>query len=104
LVRIDLGRITNIGIVEQVLDTQQKLERQLVHFGDARFRERTDLLDRDRWLPALLLIQDRETDSAGRVDVRVEESRVEFAWLVSQCLRLSSPSIQLTLRRFCWVL
>lgn len=51
-----------VGIVKQVLDTQQNLFN-----GDCR-------------LPGFFFVQNREADSAGGVDVGVEERRDEFAW------------------------
>lgn len=56
-----LGRGLGIGIVEEVLDTEK------------------DLLDRNRWFPSLLLVQDREANGPGWVDIGVEEGRYEFA-------------------------
>lgn len=43
----------------------------------------THLLHRDTGFPRLFLIQDRQTDRAGGIDVGMEQGRVEFAWLVS---------------------
>jgi hypothetical protein len=40
-----------------------------------------DLFDGDSGLPGLFLVEDRKTDGAGRVDVRVEERWGEFAWM-----------------------
>lgn len=40
-----------------------------------------NLFDGDGGLPAFLLVQDREADSSGRVDVWVEEWGREFACL-----------------------
>ena len=37
------------------------------------------LFDRDGRLPSFLLVQDRQTDSTGRIDIRMEERRSEFA-------------------------
>lgn len=39
-----------------------------------------DLLDGDGGLPGFLFVEDRQTDGAGGVDVRVEKRRGEFAW------------------------
>jgi len=41
-----------------------------------------DLFDGDGGLPGLFLVEDRKTDGAGRVDVRVEERWGEFAWTI----------------------
>lgn len=54
IVRFGLCRRFGIGVIKEVLDTKK------------------DLLDRDRRLPPFLFVEDRETDSTGRVDVRVE--------------------------------
>ena len=67
-----LRRRLRVWLVEQRLDTQQ------------------DLLDCDSRLPAFLLVEDREADGAGGVDVGVEERRDEFAWIVSECVDLES--------------
>lgn len=50
-----------IWVIEKILDAQQ------------------DLLDRDCRLPAFLLVQNRQTDGAGRIDIGMEEWRNEFA-------------------------
>jgi hypothetical protein len=47
-----------------------------------------DLFDGDGGLPGLFLVEDREADGAGRVDVGVEERRSEFAWMFCQLCRL----------------
>lgn len=38
-----------------------------------------DLLDGDGGLPGFLFVEDRQTDGAGRVDVRVKKRWGEFA-------------------------
>lgn len=60
-VRLDLGGIGSVRIVQQVLNPQEQL------------------FDSDRRFPSLLLVQDRKTDGPRRVDVGVEERRGEFA-------------------------
>lgn len=62
IVCVGLCRGFGVGIIKQILDTQQNLLN-----GDCR-------------LPGFFFVQDRETDSAGGVDVGVEERRDEFAW------------------------
>lgn len=62
VVGLGLGGRLRVWVVQQVLHAQQ------------------DLLDGNGGLPPLLLVQDRETDRAGRVDVGVEERRDELAW------------------------
>lgn len=49
-----MGRRLGVGVVEQVLDAKE------------------DLLHRDGRFPRFLLVQDREADGAGWVDVRME--------------------------------
>lgn len=61
IVSVGLSWRVGVGVVEQVLNTKQ------------------DLLDSNRRLPTFLLIQDRKTDCARWVDVRVEKGRNEFA-------------------------
>ena len=82
------GRL-RVGIVQQVLDAQQ------------------DLFDGDGGLPRLFLVQDAEADGAGRVDVRVEERRHEFAWTSRQLRQPTNGSRGVgvaTFRRFSRVL
>jgi hypothetical protein len=59
---IGLGGRLWVGLVEERLDAEQNLP------------------DGDGGLPAFLLVQDRQADGAGRVDVWVEERRGEFTW------------------------
>ena len=61
VVGFGLRRRFGVRVVEEFLDTDQ------------------NLLDRDGGSPGLFLVQDRKTDSAGGIDVRVEKWRVEFA-------------------------
>ena len=58
------GRL-GVWVVEEVLDTQK------------------NCLDGDGGLPGLFLVQNGEANSAGRVDIRVEQGRDELAlrWL-----------------------
>lgn len=42
-----------------------------------------NLLDSDGGLPAFFFVENGQADSAGRVDVGVEERRNELAWRVS---------------------
>lgn len=72
VVRLSLRRRVWIRIVEEVLNSER------------------NLLDSDSGFPALVLVQDRETHSAGWIDVGVEERRCKFAYrsdrvLVSGC-------------------
>lgn len=60
-VSLRLGRVLDVGLVQQVLDAEQ------------------DLLDGDGRAPVLLLVQQRQTDRPGRVHVRVEQRRLELA-------------------------
>lgn len=62
LVGLRLGRTLGIWAVQQVLNAQQHL------------------LDRDGRPPVLVFVEDGEADSAGRVDVRVEEGRYKLAF------------------------
>lgn len=61
VIRLHLSRIIYISMFEQILDTK------------------TDLLDGDRGFPRLFFVQDGETNCARRVDVGMEEWRIEFA-------------------------
>ena len=63
------GRL-GIGFIEQILDTEK------------------DLLDGDRGSPCLLLVQDRETDGAGGVDVGVEQRWRELACIATNKLAI----------------
>lgn len=56
------GRL-RVGVIQEVLDTQQ------------------DLLNRNRRFPRLLLVQNRKTDGSRGVDVGVEERGNEFAYM-----------------------
>ncbi len=67
VVSLRLSRGLGVGVVEQVLDAEE------------------DLLDGDGRLPRLLLVQDRQADGAGWVDVRVEERGCEFACRRAAC-------------------
>lgn len=68
VIRIGLRGRIRVDLIEQHLNAEQ------------------DLLDGDRRLPGFLFVQDRETDSARGVDVRVEERRDEFACAKSACV------------------
>ncbi|TGZ47410.1 hypothetical protein DBV15_00226, partial [Temnothorax longispinosus] len=57
-----LSRILHVWLVQQVLNTEQ------------------DLLDRDGRSPVFLLVQERQADSAGWVNVRMEQRRFEFTF------------------------
>ena len=61
VVRFGLSGRVRVDFVEQHLDSEE------------------DLLDGDGGLPGLFLVEDREADGAGGVDVWVEEWRREFA-------------------------
>lgn len=61
-VGVRLRRRVEIRIVQQILDAAE------------------DLLDRDRGLPSLLLVQDRQANGARWVDIGVEKRRDEFAY------------------------
>lgn len=66
-----LSRRLWIRVVEEILDSQQ------------------DLLDGDSWLPRLFFVQDAKTDSARRVDIRVEKRRNELAYRGDVSSRIS---------------
>lgn len=53
--------VCGVGIVKQILNAEEKL------------------LDGDCWLPALILVQDTQTDGAGREDVWMKEFHIKFA-------------------------
>lgn len=61
-VGLGLGRILDVGLVEQVLDAEQ------------------DLFDCDRGAPVLLLVQQRQADGAGGIHVGMEQWRLELAF------------------------
>ncbi|GET85473.1 ubiquitin-conjugating enzyme e2, putative [Leishmania tarentolae] len=61
LVRLLLRGVFNVGVVEQLLYSQQ------------------NLLDGDVRAPVLLLVKDREADGAARIHIRVKEDRREHA-------------------------
>jgi hypothetical protein len=54
-----------------------------VWFVEQRLNPKQDLLDGDCGFPAFLLVENTQTDGAGRVDVRVEERWGKFACAVS---------------------
>lgn len=62
-----------------------------------------NLLDGDRGLPVLFLVQNRQANGSGRVDVRVKQGWYEFA---CEC-QLNSNALgnrSRTLRWLCWIL
>lgn len=61
IVRLSLSGRFGVGVIEKILDAEK------------------DLFDGNGGLPCLFLVQDGQTDGAGRVDVGVEERRDEFA-------------------------
>jgi hypothetical protein len=61
IVRFCLRRRFWVRVIEEVLDTEQ------------------NLLDGNGRPPGFFFVQNRQTDGAGRVHVRVEERRDEFA-------------------------
>lgn len=67
IVCIGLGGRFRVRVVQQILDTEE------------------DLLDRDGRFPGFFFVQDRETDGAGGVHVRVKERRDEFAYCIALC-------------------
>lgn len=81
-VRIKLSRVIRVRGVEQFLDSEKDLRGSpRVSSSSPRTKQEaiTYLLDRDGGLPGLLLVQDREADGAGGVDVGVEERGSELA-------------------------
>ena len=75
LVGVDLSRISDVGIVQKVLDT--KYELFVSYILDGEFP--ADLFDSDTWFPRFLLVQDGQTNGARWIHIRVEQRRVEFA-------------------------
>lgn len=73
IVRLSLRGGLGVGVVEEVLDSQE------------------DLLDGDGRLPGFVFIEDREANSAGWVDIRMKQGRDEFAlgWLRGILIRES---------------
>lgn len=83
-VGLNLSRIFGIGVVEQVLNAQHDLMVGHSHelnrlIGSYTWQRQTHLFDGDGWLPRLLLVQDRETDGAGGVDIGMVQGRDEAA-------------------------
>jgi hypothetical protein len=76
--RPDLLLVRNLVFLEQVerVGLRGRLGIRLV---EQRLNAQQDLLDGDGGLPALILVQDGQADSAGGVDVGVEERGREFA-------------------------
>ena len=64
VVCICLRRRFGIGVVQQVLNSNE------------------NLLQCDRRAPGFFFIQDREANGARGIDIRVEEGRSEFAYVV----------------------
>jgi len=81
-VSLELRRVLGVGRIEELLDADEDLARAHRRSGisasssdrGGKSERRAHLLDRDRRLPRLLLVQDRQADGAGRVDVRVVEA------------------------------
>lgn len=68
-VRLRLCRVLHVRFVQQILDAEQ------------------NLFDRDGRTPVFLVVQQRQADRAARVDVRVEQRRLELTlrrrrWIV----------------------
>ena len=51
--------------------------RKLAMFSEKKINP--CLFNRDRWLPRLLLVENGQTDSTGRIYVGMEKWRTEFA-------------------------
>lgn len=75
LVCVDLGGVSDVGVVQEILNTEHNLGSV-----DATPVTITHLLDRDGRLPRLLLVQNAETDGSGGVDVGVEQRRGKATW------------------------
>lgn len=69
IVCVSLGRGFGVWGIEEFLNAEE------------------DLFDGDGGFPAFFLVENRETDRAGGVDIGVEEGRCEFA-----CLSISTGS------------
>jgi hypothetical protein len=74
-VSVALRRVVHVGIVQQVLDTQQDLQRNLNPWTFKMTRNCTHLLDRDGGLPRLFLIENRKTYRTRGVHIGVEQWR-----------------------------
>lgn len=61
-IRVALRGIVNIGVIQQFLYSQK------------------DLFDSNTRLPSLLFVQDRQTDGARWIDIRMEQRRRKFAF------------------------
>lgn len=82
LIGVDLSGIGDVRVVKQVLNPHHELADQPRIEGPLRFV--THCFDSDRRLPLLFLVQDRQADRAGGVDVWMKERRVEFTCPISQ--------------------
>lgn len=79
LISVDLGWIIDVGVIEKVLDSNDNLARYFSSTVEAKRSIAAHLLDGDGRFPGLILVQDRETDRSGGVDVWVKEGWLEFA-------------------------
>ena len=70
LVCFGLSGTVWVGVIEQVLDSNQ------------------DLFDGDCWAPSFLLVQNRQANGTGRVHVGMEQRRDKFAWKTKQNVRI----------------
>lgn len=84
---ITLRWIVDIGVVEQILDSEQDLREMAALDCQPRLDCATaHLLDGNRGLPGLLFIEDREAHCTRGVHVRVEQWWGEFAYeCISTC-------------------
>lgn len=64
VVGLGLCRWLGVGVIQEILDAKQ------------------ELLNSDGRSPTLFLIQNWQANRSGRVDIRVEKCRREFAWTV----------------------
>ena len=84
VVGVGLGGRVRVGVIEQVLDAQG------------------DLLDGNGGLPGLVFVEDGQADGAGRVDVRMEQRRDEFAlWRLRRVFCLRKRRMLATKRQRC---
>jgi hypothetical protein len=94
LVRVDLGRIADVGVVQQILDPEDELHRRQrtgrtgqkmqLQFS-AAWTDPAHLLHCDRGLPRFLFVEDGKADGPRRVDVGMEQRGVELACVQISC-------------------
>jgi hypothetical protein len=79
-VRVALRRIVHVRVVQKILDAQENLEKAQKLNWYHEHKRSTYLFNSDCWLPWLLFVKDRKTDSSWRVDIWMKQRGREFTY------------------------